>query len=102
MGFACRRGNRKKQAEESFRLATLGEKEPGPALYYNEQPSDFIYYQGLAWEALGNPEEARKPFHRLIAYGEEHLFDKVSYDYFAVSLPDAEAYQEDIARNNVL
>lgn len=88
------------QAVKYFELATTGPQEPGSVLYYNDQPSDFIYYQGLANQALGREAAAKKAFHQLISYGERHIFDEVSYDFFAVSLPEIEVYQDDIALRN--
>ena len=41
-----------------------------------------------------------KSFHKLISYGEKHLFDHVSYDFFAVSLPEIEVFQDDIQLRN--
>lgn len=69
-------------------------------LYYNDQTSDYIYYQGLALLALGKEAAARKSFHQLILYGEKHIFDKAAYDFFAVSLPEIEVYQDDIQLRN--
>ncbi|MEG0708373.1 MAG: hypothetical protein RR427_11250, partial [Cellulosilyticaceae bacterium] len=39
-------------------------------------------------------------YHRLISYGEQHLFDEVTYDYFAVSLPDTMIYEDNISLRN--
>lgn len=50
--------------------------------------------------ALGDEAGTRGAFHRLLAFGEQHLFDEVSYDYFAVSLPEIEIYQEDLKQRN--
>lgn len=83
-------------SEKYYRLATTGPQEPGSVLYYNDQPSDFIYYQGLANRALGLEDAAKKCFHRLISYGEKHLFDQAAYDFFAVSLPEIEVFQDNI------
>lgn len=101
MGCAYRMLGDEAQAEKYFRLATTGEQEPASAVYYNEQPSDFIYYQGLAYEELGETDRARRAFHQLIMFGEKHVFDQVGYDYFAVSMPELEVFQDDIALRNV-
>ena len=84
----------------AFLRAASGPQEPGRVLYYNDQPSDFIYYQGLAQRAMGNEAAARKAFHKLLTYGETHLFDAVAYDFFAVSLPEIEVFADDIALRN--
>lgn len=88
------------KANEYFTLASEGSSDPGSVLYYNDQPSDFIFYQGLAFRELGNEAAALKSFHKLISYGEKHLFDHVSYDFFAVSLPEIEVFQDDIQLRN--
>ena len=86
------------KAESCFILASSGEQAPAPVLYYNDQPSDYIYYQGLAFYELGQIGSARKSFHQLIAYGKRHIFDKAEYDFFAVSLPELEVYQYDMQK----
>ena len=92
-------GNQSKSAE-CFTRASEGSQVPEPVRYYNDQPSDYIYYQGLAFHELGNDESAKKSFHQLIIFGERHLFDKVDYDFFAVSMPKLEVYQDDIQKRS--
>ena len=71
-------------------------------MYYNDQPPEMIFYQGLAHRALGDENGARSRFNKLIAYAEKHLDDEVKIDYFAVSLPDLQIFEEDLnIRNRV-
>ena len=100
MGRACAEMRREEQAREYFRKATEGSSIPEPVRYYNDQPSDYIYWQGLAFRALGEEEKALKCFHQLVMFGERHLFDKVGYDFFAVSMPELEVYQDDIQKRS--
>ncbi|MDO4275820.1 MAG: DUF5107 domain-containing protein [Eubacteriales bacterium] len=100
MGIAFQMMGDTEKAAEFFRLAASGSQEPGNVLYYNDQPSDYIFYQGLAARALEDEAGAKKAFHRLIAYAEKHLFDNVEYDFFAVSLPEIEVFQDDIKLRN--
>ena len=100
MGKACRMMGQEEESVKYFRLAASGSQEPSAVLYYNDQPSDYIYYQGLAYRELREENAARKSFHQLIIYGEKHLFDKVSYDFFAVSLPEIEVFQDDLQLRN--
>lgn len=91
-----------KQAQECFSIASQGLEEPASAMYYNDQPPDMIFYQGMAWLALGNDKEAKRRFNKLIDYAEKHLFDEVKFDYFAVSLPDFLVFEDDLnVRNEV-
>ena len=100
MGRAYRLLGNQSKAAECFTRASEGSQVPEPVRYYNDQPSDYIYYQGLAFHELGNDESAKKSFHQLIIFGERHLFDKVDYDFFAVSMPELEVYQDDIQKRS--
>ncbi len=91
------------QEEEAlsyFEKASKGNNEPAAAMYYNDQKSEKIFYQGLALLELGKKEEAENRFHKLIAYGEKHLADKFRMDYFAVSLPDLQIWEDDMDKKN--
>ncbi len=87
-------------AARVFAQAAEGLSEPTSAVFYNDQPPDMIFYQGLAQRALGNQEAARLRFCKLIEYGETHLNDEVEIDYFAVSLPDFLVFEDDLQRRN--
>lgn len=92
----------KEKAEAAWLKATEGLSDPSPALFYNDQQPDKILYQGLAHMKLGNGDEARRRFNKLIDYGEKHIFDKVKIDYFAVSLPDLLIWEEDLNTRNII
>ena len=49
---------------------------------------------------LGLPQEANTRFHKLIAFGEEHLNETIKLDYFAVSLPDLLIWEDDLTYRN--
>lgn len=83
------------KAAEWWQKASVGLAEPSRRLYYNDQPSDTIFYQGLACLKLDKPEEAKRRFHKLMRYGEQHYFDETGFDYFAVSLPDTGIFHAD-------
>lgn len=88
------------EAQECFSIASQGLLEPAGAMYYNDQPPDMIFYQGLAWRKLGNENEMKRRFNKLVDYAEKHLFDEVSFDYFAVSLPDFLVFEDDLNKRN--
>lgn len=102
LGLAYEKKGETTKAREYFTLASTGLDEPGSVLYYNDQPSDTIFYQGLANEKLGNKDAARKCYHQLLAFGQRHIFDNVGYDYFAVSLPEIEVFPSNIKTRNDL
>lgn len=100
LGIAYEEKGAKEIANKYYLAASVGLDEPGSVLYYNDQPSDTILYQGFANEKLGNTAAARKCYHQLLAFGQKHLFDKVGYDYFAVSLPEIEVFPSNIQDRN--
>ena len=100
MGCAHRMLGDESKAVECFTKATAGSQIPEPVRYYNDKPYDYIYYQGLAFHALKKVESAKRSFHQLIIFGERHMFDKTGYDFFAVSMPELEVYQDDIQKRS--
>lgn len=93
---------RTEEATRLFLSASVGNSEPAAAMYYNDQKPDKIFYQGLALRKLGREDEARSRFNNLIAYGEKHLFDTFKMDYFAVSLPDLQIWEDDMDKKNCI
>ena len=100
LGCAYDKLGEKEQAEASWKTATQGISEPSPAIFYNDQQPDKIFYQGLAFLKLNNQEEAGKRFQKLYNYGKEHMEDEVKLDYFAISLPDLLIWEEDLQVRN--
>jgi tetratricopeptide (TPR) repeat protein len=99
-GLACRGLGDEERAVLHFRKATAGASEPEQAIFYNDRQPDKIFYQGLAWEALGETGKARSRFNKLIDHGKKHLFDDCRIDYFAVSLPDLAIWDDDLNLRN--
>ncbi|WP_462409327.1 tetratricopeptide repeat protein [Neobacillus sp. Marseille-QA0830] len=100
LGMAYEHLNQMEQSIECFTMASRGLEEPTSAMYYNDQPPEMIFYQGMSWLKLKNEREARRRFHKLIDYAEKHLFDDVIIDYFAVSLPDFLVFEDDLNKRN--
>lgn len=90
----------RKEAVELFEQASVGSSKPAAAIYYNDQKPDKIFYQGLALRKLGREAEARSRFNHLQSYGEQHLHDTFKMDYFAVSLPDLQIWEDDMDKKN--
>ena len=88
------------KAQEMWKKGTAGPIEPAPALYYNDAKPDKIFYAGLCYRALGEEDKARGLFHKLLSYGEKHIFDHVTMDYFAVSLPDLLVWNGNLDETN--
>lgn len=102
LGLAERALGNEEQGTAYLERAAAGDEEPASAMYYNDQPADLIMYQGLANLALGRKERAASRFYKLVSYGEKHYYDQVKIDYFAVSLPDLQLFDEDLSLRNRL
>ena len=100
LGLAERALGNEEAAVAHLERAAAGDEEPAGMMYYNDQPADLIMYEGLANRALGREVKARSRFFKLISYGEKHYYDKVKIDYFAVSLPDLQLFDEDLSVRN--
>lgn len=44
--------------------------------------------------------EDENSFNQLVLFGEKHINDKIEYDFFAVSMPELEVYQDDIQKRS--
>ncbi len=102
LGCAYNGLNDKENAVLYWKKATIGLSEPGAAMFYNDQQPDKIFYQGLAWEKLGNQDHADEIFTQLVNYGQDHQDDVVRIDYFAVSLPDLLIFEDDLDKRNYI
>lgn len=87
-------------ARAYFTTATIGTDQPAGMMYYNDQPADMILFEGLALLKLGEGVPGKSHFNKLIDYGERHMKDEVKIEYFAVSLPDFQIFEEDWNRRN--
>ncbi len=88
------------KAREYWETAAIGLDEPTPAIYYNDQQPDKIYYQGLALKKLGKAAAAAQKFQKLIDYAKAHENDHIRIDFFAVSLPDLMIFDDDLDTKN--
>lgn len=100
LGVTAQNLGDREAAKEYFEQAAVGTQEPAGMMYYNDQPADMIYYQGLAKRKLGKDVEAKARFNKLLDYGEQHLSDEMRVSYFAVSLPDFLIFDDDLNRKN--
>ena len=54
----------------------------------------------MCYRRLGQENKARGLFNKLVSYGKQHLFDHVTMDYFAVSLPDLLIWEDSLDTKN--
>ena len=100
MGVAYEGLDDQECAVKYWKKATEGDYKPSPDIFYNDQPPEKIFYQGLAWLQLDEQEKANDIFKELVEYGENQLNEEVSIDYFAVSLPNLLIFDDDLNLRN--
>jgi tetratricopeptide (TPR) repeat protein len=100
LGCAYAQLGKPDKACECWEKATWGSQEPAAAIYYNDAKPEKIFYQGLALKKLGRDSEANSRFYKLVNYGKQHIFEKQTMDYFAVSLPDLQIWEGDLDVKN--
>ena len=102
LGIAYEATGKNEKALACWEKATNGPQEPAAAMYYNDAKPDKIFYQGMALYKLGREGEAHGRFYRLINYGKQHIFEKQTMDYFAVSLPDLLIWEDSLDTKNLI
>lgn len=100
MGVAYKSIGDHEKASTYWDKATVGNYKPSPSIFYNDQPPEQIFYQGLACQQLSNSNKADELFQEMVKYGEYQLNKRVSIDYFAVSLPNLLIFDDDLQLRN--
>ena len=85
-----------------YEEGTEGPIEPAAAMYYNDAKPDKIFYAALCYRKLGQENQARSLFNKLINYGKQHIFEKQTMDFFAVSLPDLLIWEDSLDTKNLI
>lgn len=75
-------------AQRCFTQATFGDADLDAGRYYNDQPVDYLFWQGMAMRALGDETRAAAHFQRFHDWVSAQRDAVPDTDFFAVSLPD--------------
>jgi len=100
MGCLFEKMREEERAKEQFRISSIGNEEPKSMMYYNDQPADMIFYEGLSHLKLKEYGKAKSRFYALIDYAMDHENDVCKIEYFAVSLPDLMIFEDDLNQRN--
>ncbi|MGA5657023.1 DUF5107 domain-containing protein [Rahnella contaminans] len=88
LGVCAQKLQQHKQAQAWFERAAAGDKGMGERRYYNDQPVDYLFYQGMALRKLNDPAQSRQVFTQMLEWAASAETQPVTDDFFAVSLPD--------------
>jgi tetratricopeptide (TPR) repeat protein len=95
LGICARDQGDTEQAENCFRLAATGDRTLSIHSYYNDQPLDYLFWQGIALKMLGENEASAGLFSSMARWAEQMAEMRTEADFFAVSRPDLLALYAD-------
>lgn len=102
LGICAQTLKQEAQAVRWFERAAAGDKGISERRYYNDQPVDYLFYQGMALRQLGQHVQAEALFGQMLEWAIESEQHEVKNDFFAVSLPDLVVLDGDRERANQL
>ncbi len=76
------------EAMRCLRLAATGDRTINIHSYYNDQPVDYLFWQGMALRLLGEQHTAQQLFSEMKQWAQEMAKTSIEADFFAVSQPD--------------
>lgn len=88
LGVCARRDGAQEEAQRCFTMAARGDATLDAGRYYNDQPVDYLFWQGMALKALGDEGAAGEHFARFHRWVSAQQDSVPQTDFFAVSLPD--------------
>ncbi|MBB1201904.1 DUF5107 domain-containing protein [Enterobacteriaceae bacterium 89] len=88
LGVCAQRQGNAAEAQHCFAQAIRGDSDLDAGRYYNDQPVDYLFWQGMALRALGDNQAAKTHFGRFHAWVAAQRDAVPETDFFAVSLPD--------------
>lgn len=88
LGYCASKLGDNPQAARCFQRATQGGSSLDAGRYYNDQPVDYLFWQGMALHALGEEAQARRHFQSFLSWVDSQAATPPEADFFAVSLPD--------------
>lgn len=68
LGYCAEQTGDAHRAAEYYQLALQGGSTLDAGRYYNDQPADYLFWQGIALRKSGNPAQAEQNFQNFIAW----------------------------------
>ena len=88
LGYCAQRQEHHDEAQRYFARATRGGSTLDAGRYYNDQPVDYLFWQGMALKKLGKSDDAEQLFKSFLQWVASQRDHVPEVDFFAVSLPD--------------
>jgi tetratricopeptide (TPR) repeat protein len=100
LGICARQQGMEERALECFRKAASGDRTINIHSYYNDQPVDYLFWQGVALRMLGDRLSSERLFTEMLQWAEHMETAQIEADFFAVSQPDLLALYADIQKQH--
>ncbi|MDS7913097.1 DUF5107 domain-containing protein [Klebsiella pasteurii] len=100
LGICARQQGREERAVECFQKAALGDRSINIHSYYNDQPVDYLFWQGIALRMIGEHLASNQLFSDMLQWSQHMEVEQVEADFFAVSQPDLLALYADIQKQH--
>ncbi|CDL51608.1 Uncharacterized protein YphG, TPR-domain containing [Klebsiella pneumoniae ISC21] len=81
LGYCAEQAGDAQQAAEYYQLARQGGSTLDAGRYYNDQPADYLFWQGIALRKSGNPAQAEQHFRHFIDWAAQHRDDVPQVDF---------------------
>lgn len=89
------------QARRAWQQAAQGDRTINIHSYYNDQPVDYLFWQGLALRMLGESQSADALFSDMANWAEHMAGACIEADFFAVSQPDLLSLYGDLQQQHL-
>ncbi len=88
------------EALRCLRLAATGDRTINIHNYYNDQPIDYLFWQGLALKMLGEQQASAQLFTEMKQWAQQWTKSRIEADFFAVSQPDLLSLYADLQQQH--
>jgi hypothetical protein len=96
LGISAARQGDLDAATGYWQQACAGQGDLTQSRYYNDQPVDYLFYRGMALKQLGQSAQAEQQFMQMQQWVRQQSELAPGADFFAVSLPDLMALDNDL------
>lgn len=88
------------EATRCLRMAATGDRTINIHSYYNDQPVDYLFWQGLALKMLGEKQASEQLFSEMKQWAQHMAKSSIEADFFAVSQPDLLSLYADLQQQH--
>lgn len=100
LALCARQQGNNEEATRCLRLAATGDRTINIHSYYNDQPVDYLFWQGIALGLLGEQQASVQLFTEMKQWSQQMATSPAEADFFAVSQPDLLSLYADLQQQH--